>query len=111
MDTPVSPENGEQSLHADAEARSEISPQTRNSAERIRSSVAQSTSNSIEGLERLMSELQELQQFLRSEVERVQAEIESALGGINIIMETIAPWKSPAAPLTPQTSGRGIRKI
>jgi len=111
MDSPVSPENGEQSLHADAEARSEISPQTRNSAERIRSSVAQSTSNSIEGLERLMSELQELQQFLRSEVERVQAEIESALGGINIIMETIAPWKSPAAPLAPQTSGRGIRKI
>ncbi len=111
MDSPVSPENGEQSLHADAEAMSEISPQTRNSAERIRSSVAQSTSNSIEGLERLMSELQELQQFLRSEVERVQAEIESALGGISIIMETIAPWKSPGAPLAPQTSGRGIRKI
>lgn len=109
MDSPVSPENGEQSLHADA--RSVISPQARNSAERIISSVAQSTSNSIEGLEKLTSELQELQQFLKSEVERVQGEIESALDGINIIMEAIAPWKSPAASLAPPTNGRGIRKI
>ncbi|HET7679942.1 MAG TPA: hypothetical protein VFK79_07380 [Xanthobacteraceae bacterium] len=111
MDSPVSPENREQSLHADAKATPEISPQTRNSVERIRSSIAQSTSNSIEGLEKLTSELQELQQFLKSEVERVQGEIESALGGINIIVETIAPWKSPASPLAPQTSGRGIRKV
>jgi peptidoglycan hydrolase CwlO-like protein len=109
MDSPVSPEHGEQSLHA--ESRSEIGPQTRNSAERIRTSVAQSTQNSIEDLEKLTSELQELQQFLKAEVDRVQGEIESALGGINIIMETIAPWKSPAAPLAPQTNGRGIRKM
>jgi hypothetical protein len=70
-------------------------------AERIRSSVARLTSNSIEGLEELTSELQALQEFLKSEVNRVQREIQSALDGINIIIETIAPWKntmdSPAA--------------
>ncbi|MGB7856903.1 MAG: hypothetical protein WBL48_13510, partial [Pseudolabrys sp.] len=69
------------------------SPQIENVA-RIRSSVARSTSVSIDGLKGLTSELQELQTFLNSEVSRVQGEIESALSGIKIIMETIAPWKS-----------------
>jgi hypothetical protein len=110
MDSPVSPENSEQPLHADAQAKLQISPQTSNGAEKIRSSIAQSTSNSIQDLEKLTSELQELQQFLSSEVARVQGEIESALGGINIIMETIAPWKGPAALSAPQASGRGVRK-
>jgi hypothetical protein len=41
-----------------------------------------------------LSELQKLQEFLNSEVEKVQREIESALAGITIIVETIAPWKS-----------------
>jgi hypothetical protein len=109
MDSPVPPEISEQAVQA--ESRSEISPQTRNSAERIRSSIAQSTSNSIQDLEKLTSELQELQQFLKSEVARVQGEIENALGGINIIMETITPWKSPAAPIAPQTNGRGSRRV
>ena len=68
-------------------------PQIEIDAERIRSSVARLTSNSIDGLEGLASELQELQEFLKSEVERVQGEIESALAGIKIIIETIAPWK------------------
>ena len=31
---------------------------------------------------------------MRSEVERVERDIESALAGINIIIETIAPWRS-----------------
>jgi hypothetical protein len=76
-------------------------------AERIRSSIAQLTSNSTNGLEGLMSELQELQTFLKTEVERVQGEIESALAGIKIIIETIAPWKSiqPAA----STNSRAVR--
>ena len=60
----------------------------------FRSSVARLTSNSIDGLEGLTAELQELQDFLKSEVERVQGDIESALAGIKIIIETIAPWKS-----------------
>ena len=61
-------------------------------AERILSSVLRLTSNSIDGLEVLSSELRQLQTFLKSEVERVQSEIESALAGIKIIIETIAPW-------------------
>jgi hypothetical protein len=78
------------------------SPQIGDNAGRIRSSIARSTSVSIDGLQELTSELQELQTFLNSEVSRVQGEIESALSGIKIIMETIAPWKSPSiSPVTP----------
>ena len=84
-------------------------PQIETDAERIRSSVARLTSNSIDELGGLASELQKLQEFLNSEVERVQGEIESALAGIKIIMETIAPWKSPSASLTPPASARALR--
>jgi exonuclease VII large subunit len=80
-----------------------------NDAERIRCSVARLTSSSVEGLERLTSELQELQKFLKSEVERVQGEIESALAGINIIIETIAPWKGTAGPLATSPAARTAR--
>ena len=80
------------------------SHQIENNAERIRSSIARSTSVSIDGLQGLTSELQELQTFLNSEVSRVQGEIESALSGIQIIMETIAPWKSP--PISPELPTR-----
>jgi hypothetical protein len=68
-------------------------------AERIRSSVARLTSSSINGLEGLSAELQELQGFLNSEVERVQGHIDSALAGIKIIVETISPWQSTLAML------------
>lgn len=80
-----------------------------NDVERIRSSVTRLASNSIDGLEALTSELQELQKFLKSEVERVQGEIESALAGIEIIVETIAPWKSTAVSPTPPASTRAVR--
>ena len=80
-------------------------PQIEIDAERIRSSVARLTSNSIDGLEGLASELQELQEFLKSEVERVQGEIESALAGIKIIIETIAPWKRTPVSLAPPRAG------
>jgi hypothetical protein len=83
--------------------------QIENDAERIRSSVARLTSSSVDGLGRLTSELQELQEFLKSEVERVQGEIESALAGINIIIETIAPWKSIADSLAPPSKTRAVR--
>jgi hypothetical protein len=76
-------------------------------AERIRSSIARLTSNSTNGLEGLMSELQELQNFLKTEVERVQGEIESALAGIKIIIETIAPWKT--IPTASPTNPRAVR--
>jgi len=62
--------------------------------ERIISSVAQLTSSSIEGLRDLTSELHDLQKFLKTEVARVQSEVDNALAGIKIIMETIAPWRS-----------------
>jgi hypothetical protein len=57
-------------------------PQIESEVERIRSSLARLTSNSIEGLQGLTSELQEVQRFLNAEVERVEGEIESALAGI-----------------------------
>jgi hypothetical protein len=75
-------------------------------AERIRADIARFTSNSIEGLEGLMSEVQQLQIFLKSEVERVQREIESALAGIKIITETIAPWKAMSVPVSPARTFR-----
>ena len=70
-------------------------------AEQIRSSVARLTSNSINELEGVTSELQQLREFLSSEAERVQREIESALAGTKIIVETISPWKSTRALPTP----------
>jgi hypothetical protein len=78
-------------------------------AERIRSSVTRLALNSLEGLGGLASELQQLQSFLKSDVERVQGEIESALAGINIIIETIAALKTSTVPPTPSSSARPIR--
>ena len=103
MNAPISPSAAEQvPIELDVEAEisklvEEIPKPTariENDVERIRSSVTRLASNSIEGLEGLTSELQELQKFLKSEVERVQSEIESALAGIKIIIEAIAPWKN-----------------
>jgi exonuclease VII large subunit len=119
MNAPTSSAAADKSLPVDSEVEAEISkivekkvanrpPQLETDAERIRSSVARLTSNSIDGLEGLTSELQELQNFLKSEVERVQSDIESALAGIKIIVETIAPWKSPVS-LAPPTNARPVR--
>jgi hypothetical protein len=73
-------------------------------ADRIRSSIARLTSNSIGELEGLASELQKLDGFLKSETERVQREIESVMAGIKIIIDAIAPWKRPSA--APAGAGR-----
>jgi hypothetical protein len=70
---------------------------TENDADRIRSAVIRLISNSIGELEELTAELQKLQEFLKCETERVQHEIDSVVSGMSIIIETIAPWKSPAA--------------
>lgn len=91
-----------------SEAGKSVEPKIpRVDVDRIRSSVARLTSNSIEGLEGLSTELQALQRFLNSEVERVQGEIESAMAGIKIIVDTIAPWKSPVGSNAP--GARGLR--
>jgi methyl-accepting chemotaxis protein len=84
-------------------------PKIENDIERIRSSVTQLASHSIDGLEGLTSELQELQKFLKSEVERVESEIESALGGIKIIIEAIAPWRNSSVAPLPPTGTRAVR--
>jgi hypothetical protein len=73
-------------------------------AERIRSSIARLTSNSTDELEKLIAELERLQEFLKSETGRVQSEIESVLDGIGIIIEAIAPWKNAGL-----TSGQNPR--
>ena len=56
--------------------------------------MARLASNSIDDLEKLTSELQQLQDFLKAETERVQHQIGDVLAGIGIIIETIAPWKT-----------------
>jgi hypothetical protein len=80
-------------------------------AERIRCSVAQLASNSIDDLEKLTSELEHLQEFLKSEIERVQNQIGDVLAGIEIIMETIAPWKTTAVAGPQNTHANGRDKL
>jgi len=63
-------------------------------SERIISSVALFTSKSIKELEGLTFELHELQEFLKSETERVQRDIDNALAGLKIIIDTISPWRN-----------------
>ena len=100
MNAPTSPAVAEQSHPVDAKVSKlaeqeslKSAFQTENGSERIRSSVARLALSSVNELEGLASELQRMQEFLKSEVGRVQGEIESVLAGINIIIETIAPWK------------------
>jgi hypothetical protein len=90
--------------------KSKPSGQLEFSADRFNSSVARLTSNSIGELQGLVSELQKkLQEFLTSEVASVQRQIDSALGGINIIVETIGPWKSIASSQTLPPGTRNVR--
>ena len=67
------------------------------SADRFNSSVARLTSSSIDELRQLVSELQKMQEFLKSEVVTVQRQIDNAVAGINVIVETIGPWKGLAS--------------
>jgi len=120
MNAPTSSAAAEKSPPVDLDVEAEISalveqnipkhpPQIETEVDRIRSSLERLTSNSIDGLQGLTSELQELQRFLNAEVQRVQGEIESALAGIKIIIETIAPWKSSPVSAAPPTSARAVR--
>jgi hypothetical protein len=85
------------------------SSQVGNNVEGIRPSIARLSSRSVDGLARLNSELQELQKFLRLEVERVQSGIDRALAGIEVITEVIAPWKNNASvSQSPSADARGV---
>jgi hypothetical protein len=75
-------------------------------AEQIMSAVTRLTSSSIEDLQGLSSQLQKLQEFLQSETERVQHDIDSAVAGARIIIETIAPWRR-SPPTAPPNSANG----
>jgi len=77
--------------------------------ERLRSSIAQSTSSSIDGLANLTSELQKLENLLNSEIQRVKSEIDGALAGIKIIIDAIAPLKNANSP--PLVPSMGTRKF
>ena len=122
MNSPTSEEVTEKSLATKLVADSEVrdfeeesikSAQTAHSnvgidAERIRASIARLTSNSIDELEKLIGELSQLQEFLKSETGRVQREIGNVLDGIGIIIEAIAPWKTAGSgsAQNPRANGR-----
>ena len=80
-------------------------------AERIRSSIARLTSNSTDELEKLIAELERLQEFLKSETGRVQREIGSVLDGIEIIIEAIAPWKTAGSASAQNAGANGRDKL
>jgi hypothetical protein len=79
------------------QTRSDVNSKIGTDAERIRSSISKLTSNSVDELEKLVSKLQELQEFLKSETSRVQGEIGSVLDGVGIIIDALAPWKIDGA--------------
>ena len=82
----------------------EFPAQIQNDTERTTSSLARLTSNSVDRLDRLTSEIQEMREFLISEGERVQREIANyaqlnqsvALAATKIKTETVGTWKSSA---------------
>jgi hypothetical protein len=75
--------------------------QTEDDSERTKVSLARLTSNSVDRLGELISEIQEMREFLQSESERVQLEIgnymqlsQNVATALNKIKaDTIVPWK------------------
>jgi hypothetical protein len=115
MDTPTSAALDEKTLLSEQAVATQPSKEKSNpsgpleiSAERFNSSVVRLTTNSVDELHKLVSELQKMQEFLKSEVDSVQRQIDSAVAGINIIVETIGPWKSIAGSQTPPSGNRNV---
>jgi hypothetical protein len=125
MNSPTSEEVTEKSPSAESPADSEVRDFEQEStkpaqtahtnvgidAERIRSSIARLTSNSTDELEKLISELERLQEFLKCETGPVQREIGSVLDGIGIIIEAIAPWKTAGLTSAQNTRANGRDKL
>ena len=120
MDSPTSARPDDKSLlnmdstlgaeHKPANKQSpSLSTPLENQAELIKNSVARLSSNSVDELQALVSELQKMQEFLQSEVDRVQIQIDGALAGINIIIDTIRPWQRILAPQAPPDGTRSVR--
>jgi hypothetical protein len=107
MDTPKSAAPDEKTPPPDLALATQLSKEKSNPSgpPEISATVARLASNSIDDLQKLVSELQKMQEFLKSEVDNVQRQIDSAVAGINIIVETIGPWKSIA------TGSSGTRNI
>jgi hypothetical protein len=99
MDTPTSAAPDEKTPPPELALATQLSKEKSSPSgpPEISAAVARLTSNSIDELHKLVSELQKMQEFLKSEVDNVERQIDSAVAGINIIVETIGPWKSIAA--------------
>src|ERR1700751_1104043 len=99
MDTPTSAASDEKKPPPELDLATQLSKEksSPSNVPEISAAVARLTSNSIDELRKLVSELQKMQEFLKAEVENVERQIDSAVAGINIIVETIGPWKSIAA--------------
>jgi hypothetical protein len=97
---------------AESEIGSVAEKEVKYEGERIRTSVALLTSKSTKELEGLTFELKGLQEFLKSETERVRREVDNALSGVRIIMDTISPWRNarPESSVQEKTSRPEPRK-
>ena len=105
MSAPTSaPVADDKSLPAQS-AVDELPVQIEDDAERTKSSLARLTSHSIDRLARLMSEIQEMREFLISEGERVQREVANyaqlnqnvAFAATRIKAETFGTWSTAIA--------------
>ena len=99
MDTPTSAAPDEKTPLPEAALATQIRKEKSNpsrtleiSAEQFNSSVARLTSNSIAELHQLVSELEKMQQFLKSEVVSVQRQI---VGSKSEVKSTIRQSNSP----------------
>jgi hypothetical protein len=104
MNAPTTAPVGDDKTLAAKSLLEDLPTQIEDDAERTKSALARLASNSIDRLERLMSEIQEMREFLRSEGERVQREIVTyaqlnqnvAMAATKIKAETVGTWKSTA---------------
>ena len=107
MDTQTSTLPGENMPTPEEASATQLSKENSNPSgpPEISAAVARLTTNSIDELRKLVSELQKMQDFLKSEVDNVQRQIDSAVAGINIIVDTIGPWKSIAGTRNARAGG------
>jgi hypothetical protein len=111
MNSPTPEKVSQETTSAKPALDSAVVAERETNVDQIRSSIARLTSNSVDDLEKLTSELEQFLEFLKSEIGRVQQEIGSALFGIGIIIETIAPWKTIGVNSASDTRSNGREKL